>query len=271
MNTYNNITQDFFNNINEFGSNPMVLVILISIIVVYYIIFAFLGKGNSEDSSNGSFVFIEAIMWGLFIILILVNGLTYFFNINVITEIKNLFSDEPEIEIKSIIEETKNNQTDASLNEKEVYHIPGNKFTYHDAKAVCNAFDADIATFEQVDNAQKNGASWCSYGWSEGQLGIYPTSKSVFDKMQTKEENKYDCGLPGINGGYIPNPHVKLGSNCYGIKPKESELEKQYLTEDNGLPKSKKEILFEERVKFWKNRLGNILLLPFNSNGWYKL
>ena len=107
MNTYNNIVEDFFNGLNSFGSNPIVLVILISIIVVYYIIFAFLGKGNSESSSNGGFIFIEALLWGIFIILILVNGLIYFFDLNIITEIKNIFSNKPEIEIKSIVEETK--------------------------------------------------------------------------------------------------------------------------------------------------------------------
>ena len=268
---YNNIIDDFLNNVSEFGSNPMILIILIAVLIIYYIIFAFLGKGDSEYSSNGGFIFIEALLWGLFIILILVNGLVYFFDINIITEIKNLFSNEPEIEIKSIINEAQDNEIDISLNEKEVYHIPGNRFTYHDAKAVCKAFDADIATFEQLEDAQKHGANWCSFGWSSGQLGLYPTSKKAFDKMKEKKGHEYDCGLPGINGGYIPNPHVKLGSNCYGIKPKESELEKQYLNEDNGIPKTKKEIIFDERVEYWKNRLGNILLLPFNSKSWYKL
>jgi hypothetical protein len=270
MNTYNNIVQDFYSGVNKIGSNPIILVILISIILVYYIIFAFLGKGNVDSSSRGGFIFIEALLWGLFVILILVNGLIYFFDINIITEIKNLFSNEPEVEIKSIIDKSKEN--DISFNQKEVYHVPGNRFTYHDAKAVCKAFNADIASFEQIENAQKNGASWCSYGWANGQLALFPTSKKQFDKLGKKEGNhQYDCGLPGINGGYISNPYVKLGSNCYGIKPKESLLEKQYLNEDNGLPKTKKEIVFDERVKFWKNRLGNILLLPFNNDNWHKI
>ena len=272
MNTYNNIVEDFFNGLNSFGSNPIVLVILISIIVVYYIIFAFLGKGNSENSSSGGFIFIEALLWGIFIILILVNGLIYFFDLNIITEIKNIFSNKPEIEIKSIVEETKKaNIEEEPIISKEVYHIPGDKFTYHDAKAVCKAFDANIATFEQMDDAQKKGASWCNYGWSQDQLGIYPTSKKDFDKMKKREGHEYDCGLPGINGGYVANPHIKLGANCYGVKPKESELEKEYLKNNDTLPKSEKDVLFQERVEYWKNRLGNILLLPFNSKSWYKM
>ena len=75
MDIYNNIFQDFFNTINEFGTNKIVLIVLIIIIIVYYIIFAFLGKGDSESSSRGGFIIIEALLWGLFIILILVNGL----------------------------------------------------------------------------------------------------------------------------------------------------------------------------------------------------
>tara|TARA_Y100000389_G_scaffold202990_1_gene250013 strand:+ start:2702 stop:3559 length:858 start_codon:yes stop_codon:yes gene_type:complete len=285
MNTYNNIVEDFFNNLNNIGSNPIILVILICIIVVYYIVFAFLGKGNSESSSsNIGFIFIEALLWGVFIILILVNGLIYFFDLNIITEIKNIFGNKPEIEIKSIIEKTKqaggelpNNIHPNSelapepVNSEEVYHIPGNKFTYHDAKAICKAFDANIATFEQMDVAQKNGASWCNYGWSQDQLGLYPTSKNDFEKLKKREGSEYDCGLPGINGGYVANPHIKLGANCYGVKPKESELEKQYLKNNDILPKNKKDVLFEERVEYWKKRLGNILLLPFNNKSWYKI
>ena len=89
--------------------------------------------------------------------------------------------------------------------------------------------------------------------------------------MQKREGHEYDCGLPGVNGGYISNPHIKLGANCYGVKPKQSDLEQEYLDDSNLYPKTQKELLFEERVKYWKSRLGNVLLLPFNSDKWYKL
>ena len=88
MNFFNNITQDFYDNINNIGSNPFVLVVLIFIIVMYYGIFSLLG--NSSETSSG-FVLMEAILWGLLILLIFINGLAYFFNINLVTEIKNLF------------------------------------------------------------------------------------------------------------------------------------------------------------------------------------
>lgn len=268
MSALNNITQDFYNNLNNLGTNPFVLVVLIFIIIVYYILFSFLGKSwddDDDDEPSGSFFIVEALLWGLFILLIFVNGLSYFFNIDVITEMKNLFSQEPEINISSTID-----NNDISMNPNEVYHVPGNRFTYHDAKAVCKAFDGEMASYNQLNDAQKKGASWCSYGWSKDQLGVYPTSQSDWTKLQEKEGHEYDCGLPGINGGYVPNPHTKLGANCYGVKPKQSELEKEYISKDL-FPKTTKELLFEQRVEYWKDRISNILISPFNSDNWFKV
>ena len=268
MSIFNNISQDFYNNLNSIGNNPVVLVILIFIIIIYYILFAFLGKSSSYDDNNysTSFVFIEALLWGLFIILIFVNGLSYFFNVNIITEFKDVISNEPKINIKSTVDVPKIN-TDF----KEVYHIPGNRFTYHDAKAVCKAFDGEMATYDQLVNAHQKGASWCSYGWTKDQLGLYPTSQSDWRKLQEKEGHEYDCGLPGINGGYVENTHRPLGANCYGVKPKQSILEIDYLKNKELYPKTQKEYLFDERVKYWKNRIGNILISPFNNDNWFKV
>ena len=273
MSSINNISKDFFDNINNFTSNPFILVVLIGIILVYYLLFAFLGNSASE-SSGGGVLFIEALLWGLFILLIFINGISYFYGVNVITEMKNLFSEEPEIEIETtldIIDNIDVSNNPIVIDEKEVYHIPGNKFTYHDAKAVCNAFEGELANYEQLRDGQTKGSSWCSYGWSKDQLGLYPTSQNTWEKLKQKEGHEYDCGLPGVNGGYVSNPHTRLGANCYGIKPKKSELEKQYLDNQELYPKTQKELLFEERVKYWKNRIGNILVMPFNKDNWYKV
>ena len=99
---------------------------------------------------------------------------------------------------------------------------------------------------------------------------MYPTSQTDFNKLKEKDGREYDCGLPGINGSYVANSHIRLGANCYGVKPKQSELEKEYL-KDNAYPKTMKEHIFDERVKYWKERIGNILISPFNNNTWYKV
>lgn len=271
MSVFNNISQDFFNNINNFASNPFVLIVLVFIILVYYILFAFLGGGsNSSESSapSGGFVFIEALLWGIFILLIFINGISYFYGVNIITDFKDIFSEEPEIVISQTVDYI--DTSNVTLDNNEVYHVPGNTFTYHDAKAVCNAFDGEIASYQQIDNAQKKGANWCSYGWSKDQLGLYPTSQNHWDKLQSKEGHEYDCGLPGVNGGKVSNPHTKLGANCFGLKPKKSLLESQYLDNQELYPKTQKELLFDERVKYWKERVGNVLLMPFNNTNWFK-
>lgn len=271
MSIFNNISQDFYNSVNNAVSNPFILAVLIFIILVYYILFAFLGGSNDDNESIGGFVFIEALLWGLFIILIFINGISYFYGINIVTELKNMLSDEPEIVIETTVDpsnvDMSNNGMDDHIN--EVYHVPGNRFTYHDAKAMCNAFDGEMANYEQINEAQKKGASWCSYGWTKDQLGLYPTSQNNWKKLQEKEGHEYDCGLPGINGGYISNPHTRLGANCYGHKPKKSELEAEYLKEGSLYPKTNKELLFDERVKYWKSRIGNVLLTPFNNEKWF--
>jgi hypothetical protein len=270
MSLFNNITQDFFDTLNSFGSNPFVLVVLVLIILIYYVIFAFLGNStpDSENFPKGGFLFLEAILWALLILLVFMNGLAYFFNINVVTELKNVFDEKPEIQIESTINQDISGQ---SHDFKEVYHVPGNRFTYHDAQAVCKAFDGEMATYEQVLEEQKKGASWCSFGWTKDQLGLYPTSQNHFDKLQKKEGHEYDCGLPGINGGYVSNPHIKLGSNCYGYKPKISDLESDLLKNNELYPKTQKEKLFDKRVEYWKNRVGNILISPFNNENWFKI
>lgn len=268
----NNIVNEFYDSVFNIGSNPFVLVILIIIIVVYYVLFASLGKVQSSvgegSESSGGFVFLEALLWGFLILLILFNGLSYFFNINVSTELKNLFSNEPEINIKS----TTNRNVTKPVSRKEVYHVPGNRFTYNDAKAICKAFDGEMATYEQVKKAQSNGASWCSYGWTQDQLALYPTSQSDFKKLKNKEGHEYDCGLPGVNGGFVPNTYLNLGANCYGFKPKKSDLEEFYFDKDNKTyPKTFKEQVFDKRVDYWKDRVGNVLVSPFNNDKWFKI
>ena len=290
----NNIIDDFYNGLTNIGNNGLVLIILILIVLVYYVIFSFLGVSNNDSNEkSGLLVFFQSILFGIAILLIFLYAISYFYNINFFTEVKNLFNDNPEINIKSIKNNDLSNNdlsnNDLSNNdlsgnntliqeppidlEKEVFHIPGSKFTYHDAKAVCKAFNSELATYNNIKNAQQKGANWCSYGWSHDKLALYPTSDSAFKKIQETEEenNKYKCGLPGINGGYLNNPYIKLGANCYGVKPFKSELEKQNLDDSNNIPKSEKELLFNERTKYWKDRIGNILIYPFNRDKWYMI
>ena len=61
------------------------------------------------------------------------------------------------------------------------------------------AFNARLATPEEVEKAWKQGADWCNYGCTEGQQALYPTQQATYDKLQGSEEHAHDCGVVGVN------------------------------------------------------------------------
>jgi len=107
----------------------------------------------------------------------------------------------------------------------EVFNIANNVYSYADASNVCAAYGATLASYDQVENAYNKGAEWCNYGWSQAQMAFFPTQKSTWLKYQATDDQKNDCGRPGVNGGYFDNPEIKFGVNCYGVKPKPSPAE----------------------------------------------
>ena len=297
VSSISNLPQNSYNYINEWGTNPIVLMVLVIVIVIYYILFAFLGGGTGYaspsliNSENRSIVYVEALLWGLFIVLILMNGVSYFFNINIISSLKNMFSTTPEIVVKAenLVEDVEKNFKDemdkikkdissssASSSKKskatgEVFNIPENEYTYEDAKALCKAYDAELATYEQLEEAYEKGASWCNYGWSANQMAFFPTNKKVWEKLQTIKGHEHDCGREGINGGYIANPQVRYGVNCYGNKPKISTEESKLMKQQSLFPKSVEDYKIERQADYYKKNIDNILVSPFNSTTWSKI
>ena len=111
---------------------------------------------------------------------------------------------------------------DYSSEKEQVFHLRDNVFNYEDAQGACRAHNARLATLSEVIEAYKGGGNWCSYGWSDGQLALYPTQKDAWEKLQKNSNTKYQCGVPGVNGGYFANSEYHFGANCYGPKPDES-------------------------------------------------
>ena len=85
------------------------------------------------------------------------------------------------------------------------------------------------------------------------------------------DKTKYDCGFVGVNGMHVNNPYMKFGANCYGVKPKKSDLELKHSELSDYKPKTAKEVIFEDRIEYWKRRLGNVLIAPFNKDKWYSV
>lgn len=102
--------------------------------------------------------------------------------------------------------------------DKQVFNVSNNLYNYEEAQKVCAAFDASLATYDQIETAYNNGGEWCNYGWSDGQMAYFPTQKETWEQLQNNPNMKHACGRPGINGGFIDNPYIKFGANCYGVK-----------------------------------------------------
>jgi hypothetical protein len=149
----------------------------------------------------------------------------------------------------------------------EVFNVSSNKYTYYDAEPLCRAFGAELATYEQVKQAWEKGADWCNYGWSKGQLALYPTSEETYAKLQGgPEDQRMACGKPGMNGGYFDNPELRFGVNCYGKKPPQSANDLADLTK--GAPLSPDALAFDKKVNEFKTNVGTIGVNPFNPNKW---
>jgi hypothetical protein len=261
---------NMYNNFNKVIMNPLIFVIILLIIIAYYVFSRSSGDenlGTTQDSKFGNGIF-EIIIIAVLVILILVNAFQYFFSINVTAYIKDFFSPKTKVDI--VIDQS--TYQPAPVPEikfrKQVFNIPGNYYSYDNAKALCSAYGAKLATYDQIENSYENGAEWCNYGWSANQLALFPTQKTTYDNLQKIAGHENDCGRTGINGGYIANPNVKFGVNCYGNKPKITEEEDELMKKATPYPETKEDMLFQNKVDALKNNLDQILVSPFNYNTW---
>ena len=165
--------------------------------------------------------------------------------------------------------------TDANIIEKilpgkkEVFNISSNRYAYADAEPLCKALGAELASYEQVKNSWDSGADWCNYGWSKGQLAVYPTQESTWKELQDgPEEQRSVCGRPGVNGGYFDNPDLRFGVNCYGIKPAQSTNDAREVSSADNKPVTPAVIDFEKKVNKYKSEIDTIGILPFNKQKW---
>jgi len=161
-------------------------------------------------------------------------------------------------------------------NNQEVFNVSNNIYEYDDAAAVCSIYGAKLANYEQIEESYKDGAEWCNYGWSEGQMIYYPTQKETWNKLQKDPKMKNACGRPGINGGYINNPYLKFGVNCYGVKPTKTDdnINKSSCSFDSVptlTPKTAADLAFDKKVKYWKDHQNDIKINKFNNNKWSEL
>lgn len=261
---------NMYNYLNSYILNPVVFIIIFLVVVSYYVFSSSLESGSSSlGNENGSGTKVMGgIIVAILVVLIIVNAFQYFFSINVTAYVQGLFTKNAKVDI--VVDQSTYEATPVPeiKFKKQVFNIPGNYYNYENAKALCTAYGAELASYDQIEKAYNNGAEWCNYGWSADQLALFPTQKKTYDNLQSIEGHENDCGRTGINGGYIANPEIKFGVNCYGNKPKITSEEEDLMKATTPYPETAKDLAFQKRVDFWKNKVDEILVSPFNYNTW---
>ena len=285
--------------------DPINSIIFISVLIFFIFIFSNLGIQRAPEevtkTTTGGKV-IMLLFISLIIFLLITNTFQYLFMFDIKGFIKKIFTPETEVEVelkkkKYFEQKDKNGKIigpdgkiigpggkigpsgkigpDGKVTTmnfpKEVFHIPDNNYTYCDAKSVCKAFGARLANYNEIEEAYQKGAEWCSYGWSADQLALFPTQKNTFNKLKNKKGHENDCGRPGINGGFIKNQNVRFGVNCYGYKPEITPQERKAMANVNIIPVTKEQKQLDKKVKYYKSKLSNILISPFNKKQWSKV
>jgi len=270
---------NMYNYLNTYILNPIVFIIIFLIIVAYYVFSSSYvsspnGLGNTT-SSNSDINIMSIIIIAILIVLVIINAFEYFFSISVTAYIQGLFSPTTQVDIvvdQSSIQSSPSPAPVPTIRfKKQVFNIPGNYYNYNNAKALCKAYGAELASYEQLEKAYNDGAEWCNYGWSSNQLALFPTQQKTYNILQTIKGHENDCGRPGVNGGYIANPQVRFGVNCYGNKPKITSEEEELMKTTSPYPETLQDKVFQKKVDFWKDKVDEILVSPFNHNSWGQL
>jgi hypothetical protein len=88
FNSVTGLPNNPLDSITNTNVNPIFLFILVGILIIFYVIFSVVGNQcnqsnvnidqNGKNGKNGGIVFLEILLWSLFIILVLLNGIAYF-------------------------------------------------------------------------------------------------------------------------------------------------------------------------------------------------
>jgi hypothetical protein len=241
----------------EIGSIPVFFVIAVITCILYYALVFKTGYSGEGGDTSG----LQMVIWLVFVFLIVINGAIYILNTDLFVEAKDLLTD-PKVDVVQFRNDDSPPKV-SMLHHKEVYNIPG-QFTYDNAKAVCAGAGGKLATYQEIEDAYEKGSEWSQYGWSDGQLGLFPTQQKSYDKLQTIDGHENDRGRPGVNGGFIDNPDVRYGANCFGSKPGITSLSASAMASQTLYPKTKEELIFDKKVAHYKSKLPSMVVSPFN-------
>jgi hypothetical protein len=265
----------------EFFQDPVGTAASAILIALFYL-FVYLG-GIPKNPIPKTIEFLEQKVWIFLVTYIVLDFFKYYFEIDLMEKFiskdtvdwlygKSNNSTDEKKDAKKKDEKQSTVTDEKNIDEvgNEVFHVSNNLYSYDDAQAICTSYGARIATYDEVENAYKSGAEWCGYGWSDGQMALFPTQKSTWDKLQKTENHKNNCGRPGINGGYIHNPYVKFGANCYGKKrtANTADVNRMNAQKNAPYPKSRKDVVSDMKTEYWKNNINKLEINGFNREKW---
>lgn len=241
-------------------------------LILFYFSMFILGVPMSSDSKPITISVLETIGWCIFVAVIIATFLKQGLGIS-LTDYVNGTSPEKEAPT-TVTEGSGNTVAVTASGDGEVFNISSNVYSYDDAADVCSVFGARLATYDDVEKAYNQGGEWCNYGWTEGQAVYFPTQKKTWEELQKSDLTKNNCGRPGVNGGYMANPYLKFGVNCFGKRPEASEadlknMEYQKAGSLSSRMKRASDALLEKKIAFWQNHSDELLKInSFNRNSW---
>ena len=281
----------------KFAENPYSIFSVIIFLVVFYSCIYLFRIPMADQTKPISILIIESVALILVALLLIHDFFKYVLKINLLDLILNGWIDwfkKPESTTTPTATTAPGTTTTHatcittspadSPEGKEVFNIRNNLYTYDEAKSVCSIYGAKLATYKQIEDAYNGGAEWCNYGWSDGQMALFPTQYATWQKLQDKvaqssascsdkNTTMNTCGRPGINGGFIKNKNVRFGVNCFGKKPKPTADETNMMNAniEDKLPETPADIEMKAKLDVWKKNSDKFLVVnSYNRKDWSK-
>jgi hypothetical protein len=278
----------YLSELKDYLDKPSSMISLLLFIFVLYAVIFIVGLPMTSATKPVSISIIEGIVWILFSISLIGNFFKYTFGMNILDSfhqfVSNLINKIPDGSVTSggaengtssdIVNPVSEETPPADITyapTDEVFNIAQNLYTYSDANAICKSYGARLATYDEIEQAYNDGAEWCNYGWSEGQSVYFPTQKKTWEVLQQDPKKKGLCGRPGVNGGYVKNPELMVGVNCYGKKPIATDKDLAYMSANRGQigPKTPEDKELDAKVDFWKKNSHTLIRINgFNNDKW---
>jgi hypothetical protein len=293
--TFNSDLSGSLSSFKGFAENPYSIFTVVVFLLAFYTAIYFVQIPMTSIAKPFVIMIVETLTILLFVVLLIFDFFKYLLNIDLLEfsldGIINFFNKSsptsPPVSLKdqhiqlptnNIPSGTCSPQSTPAVIAGEVFNIRNNLYTYQEAQEVCSIYGAKLATYDQIEKAYNDGAEWCNYGWSDGQMALFPTQKSTWDKLQkgvsscpSKGGPNNACGRPGINGGVIKNPNIRFGVNCYGKKPPPTCAEKQLMDAniEHKIPETQADRDLAAKMKVWKENADKFLLVnSFNRTQW---